>query len=88
MTLIYQLVRLGMKSRVLFKKKLKERWQKQWRRRRRKKKTMFFTKFKWKWERGEVQENRRKEIIISRIRLGHTRLNSTLYKMGKQYGKV
>ncbi len=29
----------------------------------------------------------RDEIVISRMRFGHTRLNSTLYKMGK-HGKV
>ncbi len=29
-------------------------------------------------------ENRRDEIVISRMRFGHTRLNSTLYKMGKR----
>ncbi len=28
-------------------------------------------------------KNRRDEIVISRMRFGHTRLNSTLYKMGK-----
>ncbi len=28
-------------------------------------------------------KNRRDEIVISRMRFGRTRLNSTLYKMGK-----
>ncbi len=28
-------------------------------------------------------KTRRDEIVISRMRFGHTRLNSTLYKMGK-----
>ncbi len=35
---------------------------------------------------GEMRsagKNRRDEIVISRMRFGHTRLNSTLYKMGK-----
>ena len=30
------------------------------------------------------EKNRRDEIVISRMRFGHTRLNGTLYKMGKR----
>ncbi len=34
-------------------------------------------------EMRSAEKNRRDEMVISRMRFGHTRFNSTLYKMGK-----
>ncbi len=65
----------------IIKKRLKERWQKQWDK---EKKGRWFYRIQRKvGEMRSAGKNRRDEIVISRMRFGHTRLNSTLYKMGK-----
>ncbi len=65
----------------IIKKRLKERWQKQWDK---EKKGRWFYRIQRKvGEMRSAGKNRRDERVISRMGFGHTRLNSTLYKMGK-----
>uniref|UniRef100_A0A8C2HUK7 Uncharacterized protein n=1 Tax=Cyprinus carpio TaxID=7962 RepID=A0A8C2HUK7_CYPCA len=65
----------------IIKERLKVRWQKQWDM---EKKGRWFYRIQRKvGEMRSAGKNRRDEIVISRMRFGHTRLNGTLYKMGK-----
>ncbi len=65
----------------IIKKRLKERWQKQWDK---EKKGRWFYRIQRKvGEMRSAGKNRIDEIVISRMRFGNTRLNCTLYKMGK-----
>lgn len=69
------------KTESIIKKRLKERWQKEWEEDR---KGRWF--FRVQSKVGEMRcagGNRRDETVISRLRFGHTGLNGMLWKIGK-----
>jgi len=69
-----------MEMKSIIKQCLKKRWQKQWEE---EKKGQWFSKIQRKV--GEMRctgRKRRDETIISRLRFGHTGLNSNLFKIG------
>ncbi len=67
-----------MDIKTLMKHETREMWQKQ-----RKEQEGGFTKYKERGEKRSTGRSRKEETIITRSRLGHTGLNSTLFQTGK-----
>jgi len=42
--------------------------------------------YKGKWEKKRITRSRQEEIVLTRIRLGHTKLNSTMFLIKKHDG--
>lgn len=63
------------------KKKMRERWQKRWEEERTGR--WFYSIQRKTGDMRRTERNRREETIISRLRFGHTGLNSTLFIIGK-----